>query len=87
MLAGRKRSATVINIGGNAPPARPCKVRNSSSTGRLGAKGQRAPNTAKAASAATVNRRSENVTEHHGAKAMAQTEAAAYTATNQVPWS
>ncbi|KAG1227528.1 hypothetical protein G6F68_019585 [Rhizopus microsporus] len=25
MLAGRKRSATVINIGGNAPPARPCK--------------------------------------------------------------
>ncbi|MNT12591.1 hypothetical protein D3C72_1475220 [compost metagenome] len=34
--------------------------------------------------AAAVRRRSENVTEHHGANAMADTEAAAYRATSQL---
>ncbi|MNP77641.1 hypothetical protein D3C76_1751060 [compost metagenome] len=74
---GRKRSATVISIGGRLPPASPCKVRNTIRLSRFGANGQRIPSTVNAPIALSVKRRREKVTEHQGANAMAETEVAA----------
>ena len=71
-------------MGGNAPPANPCKVRSSINTETLGAKGHKIPSSKNAPIAHKVKRRSENVAAHHGAKAMALIDVAEYTASNQV---
>ena len=84
MPGGKNRSATDISIGGNAPPANPCKVRSTISTSTLGASGQRMPSSKKAPMAHRVNRRRENVAAHQGANAMALMDVALYTASNQV---
>lgn len=76
MPGGRKRSATLISSGGNAPPARPCNARSSRKVGRFGASGHSTPSTMKAAIITRPKRRSEKVAAHQGAKAIALTDMA-----------
>ena len=72
----QRREMGVINIGGKAPEAQPWSTRSSIRLCRLGANGCSRPSTANRPMALMVKRRSENVVASHGAKAMAETEAA-----------